>query len=310
MVEFTNDINKIYAENNILTHLPERYYENKLVLLVRDPYYIFAHWEIKEETKNEHLSKLGGEAKLILRVFKGYPDKYHEIFTDIHYIDALGSYHIEVGLPDTAFFTQIGYLKDGQFYPIATSGVAVTPRDTYSDILDEEWMAQEEYYRGLRKLIFDVHGSPFAQDRRSLLIKSKRENISSDFLKQETAGETVFLPEEVFEKELSREEFEALEESLKESGKPESCFKEFSEEDEQLLHPKVKKEISAPPDKITEEPAAEPKHKEEKITKKEKMPIAKIKAKKTTVKKTAAPKKKAAVKKTAAKKIKIKTKKG
>lgn len=304
MTEITNNINKLYCENNILTCLPEKYYDNYIYLLVRDPHHIFSYWEIKDETQNHFLQTLGPDINLILRVFKGRPDANNYIFRDIYDIGGIASYHIDV-IPNTTFFVQIGYLKDNIFHPVMTSNTVTTPRDTYSDVLDEDWMALEEYYRGLRKISFNVHGSPFIHGQKSVLVSSKLEKVSSNFLvqqdfsKENASSEAENLHEtESFEVESAQEDKLIKTTSVKEKPKSDTS---------EVLHPKTRENISKPPDKITEEPVKEQKTKEinNKDPKKKSKPKTKTTkktiTKKTTVKKTAA-KKKTVAKKSVTKK--------
>lgn len=262
MPEFTTDINKIYSENNILTHLPERYFDDYVKLLIRDPYYIFSYWEITNETKNKYLAELGDDAKLILRVFKGYPSSKNEVFTDIHNIWDVSSFHINVNSPNTPFFVQIGYIKDNTFHPIMTSNFVVTPRDNYSDALDEDWMALEEYYRGLRKVSFDVHGSPFIEGKKSLILSGKIERVSSRFLKEETSNEVFFSEEIIPTRGAEDKTIELAEETENKLITKKALKEDFSSLDNEILHPKKRENLSKPPDKITEEPALEPKKQE------------------------------------------------
>lgn len=252
MIDFTNNINKMYAENNIMGSLPERYYENKIALLARDPYWIFTYWEIKEETKGEYIQKLGFDARLTVRVFKGYnPSTVFEIFRDIS-VDTMGSYNIDVHSPDTPFFTQIGYLKDGIFHPIATSNFVVTPRDNYSNTLDEEWMAQEELYRGLKKLTFDVHGSPFLKDKKIVVISNKMEKVSSGLMHEGWESEYVIAEEE--ESPESPETVASIQGEEELTGLSKKIVKkDTSWQPDEILYPRKLKEISAAPDKIIEE---------------------------------------------------------
>ena len=315
MAEFTTDINKIYSENNILTHLPERYFDDCIYLLVRDPYYIFSYWEIKDETKNEYTARLGDDAKLTLRVFKVRPSSQNEIFTDIHNIWDVSSYHINVNSPNTPFFVQIGYLKDNVFHPVMTSNLVVTPRDNYSDALDEDWMAVEEYYRGLRKVSFDIHGSPFIERKNSLVMSGKRERVSSRFLKEETSGDTVSSEEIIPIHGAEDKTIEFIEEAEGERATKKARKESFASFDNEILYPKKRENLSKPPDKVTEEPATnEQENYTPEKTKTEtpaNKPIIKAadikgaditKTKNPAAKKTAAKAKPAVVKKTAAKK--------
>ena len=53
--------------------VPQGYDDNKVVLMVRDPWTVFAYWEIKKEVEDSVKAKIAGEglapSKSILRVY-------------------------------------------------------------------------------------------------------------------------------------------------------------------------------------------------------------------------------------------------
>ena len=141
-----------YASSPKGFELPERYGEDKLVLLVRDPWWVYAYWEVTPEHEREvsdlvmrHGSAI--QAK-VLRIYdvtdKNFP-KHHSFF-DIG-IDFSNNWYVDVGRPDRQWVAEIGFrARDGRFFALVRSNVVRTPRFGVSDVLDEEWLLPDELY--------------------------------------------------------------------------------------------------------------------------------------------------------------------
>ncbi len=136
--------------------LPLGYGDTRIVLQVRDPQWAHAYWEINEQTKAELRHTLGDEgyarSSFILRVYdvtdiEFTGDNAHS-FSDIHVFEGANNWYIHLGRPDRAFLLDLGLISPhGQFILIARSNVVRTPRDTYSDVVDEQWMVVDEAFR-------------------------------------------------------------------------------------------------------------------------------------------------------------------
>jgi hypothetical protein len=131
---------------------PEKYGYDHIVLLVRDPYWTHAYWEITPQT-TERIWRENGEeamrfAKLVLRVKdiqNTNPDKPNAYF-DIDIAPGAKNWYISVMKPNTSYCVEIGYLlSSGRFLMITRSNYVMTPRAGVSEVLDEEWMSLEEY---------------------------------------------------------------------------------------------------------------------------------------------------------------------
>ncbi|HTY13577.1 MAG TPA: DUF4912 domain-containing protein [Candidatus Omnitrophota bacterium] len=120
--------------------LPGGYDINRIVLMVRDPYWIYAYWEINQKKLSEIRSELGdkfGQSRLILRVY----DTQNWNFFDLQVHGLAGNWYINVGRPNTSYCVDIGFItSDGVFVVAARSNVVTTPRDRMSEVIDEEWM--------------------------------------------------------------------------------------------------------------------------------------------------------------------------
>ncbi|RKO66993.1 DUF4912 domain-containing protein [Desulfofundulus salinus] len=136
--------------------LPRRYGVDRLVLLVRDPYWLYAYWEITATRQEEFNATYGPRAwnttRPVLRVydvtgitFNGYNANS---YMDINVQEGVDNWHIPVGQPNRSFCVDLGRMfPDGRFVTLLRSNVVTTPRSRLSECLDEEWMWIEGVYR-------------------------------------------------------------------------------------------------------------------------------------------------------------------
>lgn len=169
--------------------LPMYYGEDRLTLLVRDPWWIFAYWEITPQSIEKIRSQLTANfiLKQVLRVYDitGVPEFTGDnanSFFDIELTPAADNWYIHVGNPNRSYCAEIG-LKDpvGNFYRIVRSNTVTTPRYGMSEVRDEEWMlSEEEYWRlfGLSGGYGIGKGSPELQE---LFRKRFEEEFASGF---------------------------------------------------------------------------------------------------------------------------------
>ncbi len=141
----------------IATELPEKYYEDKIILQVRDPWWVHTYWEVRDSTIHDIMrryeNKFSG-ARAILRVydisyiiFNG--DNAHRSF-DIDINFEIKNWYIDVAEPGRSWCIDIGFLlKDGTFVRIARSNAVTTPNDGPSSITDEEWMIPDDVFARL-----------------------------------------------------------------------------------------------------------------------------------------------------------------
>ncbi|HAA90697.1 MAG: Uncharacterized protein XD63_1690 [Thermoanaerobacterales bacterium 50_218] len=127
--------------------LPLTYGENKIIALVRDPYWIFAYWEVSETSKWE------GSRPVLRLCEEG--GSYQQIEIN----DYANNWYINTGRPNTTFWVELGrILPDGTYILIARSNLVTTPRDRVSEIVDEEWLLLAEQEKELYEKIKAVSG--------------------------------------------------------------------------------------------------------------------------------------------------------
>ncbi len=150
------------------------YGENKLVLLTRDPWWVFAYWETTEKGRREAIDEAARRGlryeKMVLRIYdvtaKELPEavSWFDIDTGL-----AASWYVDTGVSGRDWQAEFGAMtREGIFISIIRSNRARTPRHGISDVLDEEWMLPDD----LCWKIFDRSGggkNPSSSDIRLML---------------------------------------------------------------------------------------------------------------------------------------------
>lgn len=135
--------------------LPRSYGMDRLVLMVRDPYWLYAYWEITATKMEEISAKLGpliwDNSKPVLRVYDITGVDFNGInakrFFDCSLNDYSDNWYINVAEANRSYCVDLGRLfPDGSFVTLLRSNIVTTPRDALSDRMDEEWMWIEGLY--------------------------------------------------------------------------------------------------------------------------------------------------------------------
>ncbi len=145
--------------------LPGGYNENKIVLLVRDPWWMYTYWE----TTGELFEKLRHEygdvvyhAKKVLRVYDVSHIKFNgrnaHSYYDIEIHPAATNWYINAQAAGRSWCVDLGLiLADGRFITLLRSNVVLTPLDGPSLVTgEEEWMIPEEMFARLYGMGFGL----------------------------------------------------------------------------------------------------------------------------------------------------------
>ncbi len=127
--------------------LPGGYGKDRIVVMVRDPYWLHAYWEMTRQAVQRAEAALGQEwhgAKPILRVLDvsshDSTNSGERPVKDIEIHGGCNNWYLEVQNPPRSYRVDIGYLsRSGQFYVLARSNTVTTPRAGISDLIDENW---------------------------------------------------------------------------------------------------------------------------------------------------------------------------
>jgi len=127
--------------------LPTGYGKDRIVVMVRDPYWLHCYWELTRHAIQRAEAALGQDwhgAKPILRLLdvtsQDTTNSAESTVRDIDIHGGCNNWYIDVANPPRSFRVDIGYLSPGgRFYVLARSNVVTTPRAGVSDIIDENW---------------------------------------------------------------------------------------------------------------------------------------------------------------------------
>ncbi len=158
--------------------LPPAYGDNRIILLVRDPYWIHVYWEVSREAlldAKKTLKHDWHDAKSILRVYDITGVDHEGANANSHFDVEIGggtdNWYINTGVPNRTYCVEIGLLTaSGKFFVLARSNKATTPRDAPSEAADEEWMIPDWEF----EKVYALSGG-FAVGRGSLELKEMME---------------------------------------------------------------------------------------------------------------------------------------
>lgn len=167
--------------------LPRNYGVDRMVLMARDPHWLYAYWEITATKQEEFESIYGPNAwrntQQVLRVYDvtgvNFNGKNANRYLDIPVDEQVDSWHIPVEEPDRSFCVDMGRMfPDGRFVTLLRSNIVTTPRASLSDRMDEEWMWIEGLYRSLGRFQYGV-SSPLIVEELALKAGALPLGISS-----------------------------------------------------------------------------------------------------------------------------------
>ncbi|MBN1919060.1 MAG: DUF4912 domain-containing protein [Verrucomicrobia bacterium] len=140
--------------------LPERYGGSFIVLLARDPWWLHSFWEVSPDRLGEAAAHFGDRwerTRSVLRVYDVTAVDFdgtnaHASF-DIELSGNASSWYIHAGNPNRSWVVDIGRVSpENDFFVLARSNIAATPRDGMSSVLDEEWMEIDDFYEKMYAL--------------------------------------------------------------------------------------------------------------------------------------------------------------
>lgn len=126
---------------------PDHYGESVVALMVRDPYWLYAYWELAPEVGRELADVLGEQqfetSRFILRVYDvtGCDIENPAGYEDIDIAHGARNWYFNVTRVEREYAVEIGVLApNGAFLVIARSNCVALPPVGPSDVIDEEWV--------------------------------------------------------------------------------------------------------------------------------------------------------------------------
>ena len=125
----------------------ERNVKDRLVVMVRDPYWLHAYWELSRRSIQRAEVAMGPHwhaARPVLRLNEvsrnGTTSAARKTVRDIEIHGGVNNWYIDVQNPPKSYQVEIGYLAPGnRFYCLGRSNVVSTPMPGSADTFDRNW---------------------------------------------------------------------------------------------------------------------------------------------------------------------------
>ncbi len=119
---------------------------DRLVVMVRDPFWLHAYWELSRRGVQRAQAALGHDwhvSRPVLRVFEvvrdGTTNSSKRLVRDIEVHGGVNNWYIDVQNPPKSFQLEIGYRAGERFLSLARSNRVTTPQAGASDAFDRNW---------------------------------------------------------------------------------------------------------------------------------------------------------------------------
>jgi hypothetical protein len=155
-----NESTPIAPPSKPITVMPPRALEHacvkdRIIAMVRDPYWLHVYWELSRSTYARAQAALGQEwhtARPILRLMDVTSEETTSAserhVRDIEVHGGVNNWYVDVAAPPRSFRVDIGYLsRRGKFFVLARSNVVCTPKAGVADVLDENWASVQEQFQ-------------------------------------------------------------------------------------------------------------------------------------------------------------------
>lgn len=146
-------------------HVPWGYGDSKIVLLTKDPHWLYAYWEITDAKKEEIIRNFGNDVFVnshpYLRIYDlTTPTKATHFDLEIN--EDARNWYINVANANHLYKVALGRKRpNGLFISLIESNAAITPREAMANLIDEDWPPIPEITNYYEKFVFNqVLSSP------------------------------------------------------------------------------------------------------------------------------------------------------
>lgn len=132
--------------------LQAKHSKDRLIVMVRDPYWLHCYWELTRHALHRAEAALGQDfhgSRPILRLFdvssQDTTSSSEAPLRDIEIHGGCNHWYLEVARPPRSYRVDIGYLsKHGRFFVLSRSNIVTTPRAGATDTGDDNWADIDE----------------------------------------------------------------------------------------------------------------------------------------------------------------------
>lgn len=140
-------------------NLPTKYGKDEIVLMVKDPYWLYAYWELSDAKKEELHRRFGSgvweNSRPMLRVYDLTDHPYDFLrapFFEIAITDMADNWYIHTGKPCSTYCIDLGRLIPNYgFVTLVRSNIVTTPADKPSSVIDPLWPPIEACWQAVAR---------------------------------------------------------------------------------------------------------------------------------------------------------------
>lgn len=176
--------------------LPKRERKDRIIALVRDPYWLHVYWELTQQSIQRTQAALGPEwysAKPNLRLLDVTSEDTTNcselVARDVPIHGGVNNWYLEVPHPPRSFRVDIGYLTQrGRFFTLARSNIVRTPRPGISHQIDGNWQSVQDECERIYAMSGGFDPNAGTAELRQLFEEQLRRPMSSGTLGEYGAG--------------------------------------------------------------------------------------------------------------------------
>lgn len=111
-------------EGSLIEELPERYEDGRMVLLARDPMWLYTYWDL---TAEQH-RKVWSKSSVVLRIVELREGHTHREVKQISLTHGARSWYFQIDQPHRVYQAELGFLDaQGKFRCVVASNPSTTP---------------------------------------------------------------------------------------------------------------------------------------------------------------------------------------
>lgn len=161
--------------------------KDRLVVMVRDPYWLHAYWELSRPSVERARVAMGQHwhgARAVLRVWEvtrdGTTNAARKLIRDVDVHGGVNNWYIDVNNPPKSFQIDIGYLAPGgKFLSLARSNIVSTPPAETANAVDGNWEEVAEDFDRIYALSGGYDDETEASDLKNLFEQRLRRPMGS-----------------------------------------------------------------------------------------------------------------------------------
>jgi len=137
--------------------IPDTYGDTRMVLLVRDPEWVYSYWEISDTTREELNLSQDNSRRFVIRFFKitdrNWPSEGAHYFFDVDVSPYAVNWYVKLPEVNQKWVAELGFFDEKENYiSICRSNPILTPRNSISEKVDSQWMTVAESFEKITRM--------------------------------------------------------------------------------------------------------------------------------------------------------------